>query len=171
MGQLPNQLPKATNQKPRTKIQRVHISITKATNQKPRTKIQSPYINYQKPRTNSVTVIGPFWGPYRRVTNPPEEVPIRLSSLEPRVRHVGTIRQQVRSRDHTCVRSCVVPDTPQDERLRAATFPGSYSSANATRHGGGGVPGPGRTLEWKELLFYSEGHYPPREGISLMMPY
>ena len=29
---------------------------------------------------------------YRRVTNPPEEAPIRLTSLGPRVRHVGTIR-------------------------------------------------------------------------------
>ena len=29
------------------------------------------------------------------------------------------------------------PDTPQDERLRTATFLGSNSSANATRHGGG----------------------------------
>jgi hypothetical protein len=36
VGHLPNQLPKATHQKPRTKIQ-----LPKATHQKPRTKIHT----------------------------------------------------------------------------------------------------------------------------------
>jgi hypothetical protein len=64
VGQLPNQLPKATNQKPRTKI-------------------QSPYISYQKPRTNSVTVIGPFWGPYRRFLSDLQVWDLGSATLEP----------------------------------------------------------------------------------------
>jgi hypothetical protein len=49
VGQLPNQLPKATNQKQRTKIQSPNINY-----QKPRTKIQSPYISYEK-ATNQIS--------------------------------------------------------------------------------------------------------------------
>jgi hypothetical protein len=56
VGQLPNQFPKATYQKPRTKI-------------------QSAYISFQKPRTKSVSILGHEPRFSRRVTNPPEQAP------------------------------------------------------------------------------------------------